>query len=131
MKSGISPAPRLRVEALAVAALAFLERSGHVDEHEPAAGVLDHRAHLPAGWRRTARSGEQIATPPCRAISAATKPIRRMFVSRSSRLNLEARAQVVADDVAVEGGDGPLAPLEDLVDQGAGQRRLAAARTGR
>ena len=37
-----------------------------------------------AGSRRTARSGCTTATPPCREISAATQPIRRMLVSRSS-----------------------------------------------
>ena len=77
-------APGLRVEALAVAALALLQRGGDVHEEERAAGLLDHRAHLLAGSRRTARSGLQTATPPCRAISAATQPIRRMLVSRSS-----------------------------------------------
>ena len=32
--------------------------------------------------------GLHTATPPCREISAATQPIRRMLVSRSSRLNV-------------------------------------------
>ena len=39
----------LGVEALAVAALALLQRGGDVHQHEDAAGVLDHLADLLAG----------------------------------------------------------------------------------
>ena len=57
MNSGISPRPGLRVETLAVASLALLQRRGDVDQEERAAGRVDHLAHLRRGSRRTARSG--------------------------------------------------------------------------
>ena len=95
--------PGLGVEALAVAALALLERGGDVDEEEGAAGVLDHLPHLLAGLvegRDRAADGDPAvagdlggdpADPPDVGLaiglgkgSAATQPIRRMLVSRSA-----------------------------------------------
>ena len=61
----------LGVEALAVAALALLERRGDVDEEERAAGVLDHLPHLLRGSRRTARSG---CRPPRRRGGRSRRP---------------------------------------------------------
>ena len=49
VNSGISPRAGLGVEALAVAALALLERGGDVHQEERAAGLVDHRADLLAG----------------------------------------------------------------------------------
>src|SRR3546814_12698792 len=40
---------RLGIEALAVAALALLERGGDVNQDEVATGLFDHLAHLLAG----------------------------------------------------------------------------------
>ena len=71
--------------------------------------------------------GLQTATPPCRAISAATQPIRRMLVSRSGLGEGQPGRQVPPYDVAVEAGDAALALLEQPVHQRAGERRLAAA----
>ena len=66
--------------------------------------------------------------PPCRLISAATQPMRRMFVSRSCLEKVRPGGQVPPDDVAVEAGDGALALLQHQVVQRAGERGLAAAR---
>ena len=127
MKSGISPAPGLGVETLAVAPLALLQRGRHVDQHEVAAGVLDHRPHLPAGRRRTARSGEQIATPPCREISAATQPMRRMLVSRSSREKVSPATRLRRTTSPSRLVTVRSPRLEQVVHDGPGQGRLAAA----
>ena len=80
---GDLPPPSLRVEALAVAALALLQRGGdvHEDERPPASSVI---ARTCCRVLSKGAMGLQMATPPCRLISAATHPIRRMLVSRSA-----------------------------------------------
>ena len=64
--------------------------------------------------------------PWCRAISAATQPIRRMLVSRSALGEGEAGAQVPSYDVAVEAGHRAPPVLDDLVVQCSGDGGLAA-----
>ena len=65
MNSGISPRAGLGVEALAVAALALLQRRGHVDQEERAAGLVDHRADLLAGLvERRDRAADRDAAVP-------------------------------------------------------------------
>ena len=119
-------APRLGVEALAVAALALLERRGHVDQEERAAGVVDHRPDLLAGLVERARSG---CTPRRRRGGRSRRPPSRSggCWSRGPRGEGQAGRQVPAYDVAVEAGHRALALLEQQVDQRAGERRLAAA----
>ena len=69
----------------------------------------------------------QTATPLCRTISEATKPIRRMFVSRSSRENPSPFDRCVLNDVAVQQRHAAAA-FEEKVGEKLGRRRLARAR---
>ena len=116
----------LGVEALAVAALALLERGGDVDEEERAAGLVDHGADLLAGLveggdgaddREAAVAGDLGGDP---ADAADVGLAVRLREGQAGR-------EVAAHDVAVEGGDGAGALLEDAVHQRLGQGGLAAA----
>ena len=99
--AGDQPGPRLRVEALAVARLAHLERRGDVHQHE-----AGRRRRWP--WRAVARAasygaiGQQIAMPPCRATSAATQPIRADVQVAVGLGEGQAGGQLPAYHVAVE-----------------------------
>ena len=78
---------RLGVETLAVAPLALLEGvATWTRKNAPPASSTIARTC----WRVSSNGamGLTTATPPCRAISAATQPIRRMLVSRSSLENV-------------------------------------------
>ena len=120
-------APGLGVEALAVAALALLERGGDVHEEERAAGVARPSPAPAAGSRRTARSGCRPRRPPCREISAATQPIRRMLVSRSSLEKVRPAERLRRTTSPSRLVTRALALLEQPVHQRPGERRLAAA----
>ena len=126
MNSGISPAPGLGVEALAVPALALLQRGGDVDQEERAAGLLDHRPHLLPGLveRRDRAADRDPAVPG----DLGGHPADPADVGLAVLLGEgQAGGEVPAYDVAVEAGDGALALLEDPVHQRPGQGRLAAA----
>ncbi len=124
---GDLPAPGLGVEALAVAALALLQRRGHVHQEERAAGVVDHRPHLLPGLvERRDRAAHRDATV---ARDLGRDPADPPDVGLAVLLGEgEAGRQVPAYDVAVEAGDRAPALLEEPVHQRPGQGRLAAAR---
>ena len=119
-------APRLGVEALAVAALALLERGGDVHEEERAAGLLDHRPHLLPGLveRRDRAAHGDAAVPGDLGGDPADPADVGLAVLLGER---QAGRQVAAYDVAVEAGHGAAAALQQPVHQGSRQRRLAAA----
>ena len=121
---------RLGVEALAVAALALLERRGDVDEHEVAAGVLHHLADLLAGLveRRDRRADRDAAVPRDLGGHPADPADVGLAVGLGEG---EARAQVPSYDVAVEAGDRAAAVLEDQVVQRAGDAWTCRSRRGR
>ena len=98
----------LGVEALAVAALALLERRGHVDEEEGAAGVLDHLPHLLAGLvERRDRAADRDAAV---AGDLGRHPADAADVGLAVGLGEgEAGREVAAYDVAVEAGQGAVA----------------------
>ena len=126
VNSGISPGPRLGVEALAVAALALLERRGDVDQEERAAGVGDHLPHLLAGLvERRDRAADRDAAVPgdLRGHPADPADVGLAVLLGEG----QSGRQVPAYDVAVEAGHGALALLEQQVVEGPGQRGLAAA----
>ena len=119
-------APRLRVQALAVAALALLERRGHVDQHERGPDVVGHRA------RRLARAVErgdgaadgQAAVPGDLGGDPADALDVRLAVLAGER---EPSRQVAPDDVAVEQRHRAATGLDEAVAERLRQRRLAAA----
>ena len=108
MNSGISPRAGLGVEALAVAALALLQRGGDVDEEERAAGLLDHRADLLAGLvERRDRAADRDAAVPG---DLGGDPADPADVGLAVLLGEgQPGRQVPAYDVAVEAGDRALA----------------------
>ena len=122
----MEPGPRLRVQALAVALLADLQRGRDPDQDEPGPGRPGELARLGAG-RAYGAIGQQIATPRCLAISAATQPTRRMLRSRSALEKPRPADSSPAHHVAVEQGDGALARLAQRVGEAAGDGRLAGA----
>ena len=71
--------------------------------------------------------GAQMAMPPFLVISAATKPMRRMLMSRCSFEKPSSDGEVLAHEVAVEQGDRPAADLQQLDQQRVGEGRLAGA----
>src|SRR6478735_7487556 len=116
---------RLRVEALAVAALALLERRGDVDQEEGAPGGLDHLPHLLAGLGE--RRDRRADRDPAVAGDLGGDPADAADVGLAVGLaEGEPRGQVTAYDVAVEAGHRAAALLEQQVHQRAGERRLAA-----
>ena len=119
-------APGLGVEPLAVAALALLQRRGDVDEEERAAGVLDHRADvLPGRVERRDRAAHRDPAVPRDLGGDPADPADVGLAVLAEKV--EAGREVPAHDVAVQAGDGALARLEQAVDQGPGERGLAAA----
>ena len=118
--------PGLGVEALAVAALALLQRGGDVHEEERAAGVGDVLAHLLAGRvERRDRAAHRDATVPR---DLGGHPADPADVGLAVLLGEgETGRQVPAYDVAVEAGERPAAALEQPVHQRLRERGLAAA----
>ena len=120
------PGAGLRVEALAVAALALLERGGDVDEEERSSGLLDHRADL---LPRLVEGGDR-ADDRQAAVAAdlGGDPADPADVGLPVCLGEgQSRGEVAAHHVAVEAGDGAAALLEDLVHERASKGGLAAA----
>ena len=126
VKSATSPARGPRVEALAVARLAHVERRAHPDEQERAV-LLGERARVPAtrgerGDRRrdgdAAVGGDQRRDP--------RDPIDVDLARR--RVEPEPAREVLADLVAVEQGHAARARVGELVGERPGDRRLARAR---
>src|SRR6478609_2687348 len=115
----------LGVEALAVAALALLERRGDVDEEERAPGGLDHLLHLLAGLgeRSDRRAHRDAAVAGDLRGHPADAPDIGLAVGLAEG---QSRGQVASYDVAVEAGHRAPALLEQQVHQRAGERRLAA-----
>ena len=123
---GDLPGTGLGVEALAVAALALLQRGRDVDEEERPSGLLDHRADLlPRLVEGSDRADDRQA-----AVTAdlGGDPADAADVGLPVGLGEgEPGGEVPTDHVAVEAGDGAAALLEDLVHQRPSQRGLAAA----
>ena len=116
----------LGVEALAVAALALLQRGGHVDEEEGAAGLVDHGADLLAGLVEggdRADHGQAAVAGDLGGDPADAADVGLAVLLGEGQTGRE----VAAHDVAVERGDGAGALLEDAVHQRAGEGGLAAA----
>src|SRR5262249_52931174 len=103
-------ATRLRVEALAVATLALLQRGRHVDEEEGAAGGRGPRAGGLGGRverrERAARGAAAVPGDLGRAPADAADVGLAVLTAEG-----EARRQVPAHDVAVQAGDAALAGL--------------------
>src|SRR6478609_4609894 len=117
--------PRLGVEALAVAALALLERGGDVDEEERAPGVLDHLLHLLAGLGE--RRDRRADRDPAVAGDLGGDPADAADVGLAVGLaEGQARGQVTAYDVPVEAGHRAAALLDQEVHQRPGERGLPA-----
>src|SRR3546814_7386787 len=115
---------RLGIEALAVAALALLERGGDVNQGEVATGLFDHLAHLLAGLveRRDRRAdGDATVASDLGGHPADTTDV-GLAVLFGER---QAGGEIAAYDVTVEVGDR-LAVLEETVTESTGAGGLAA-----
>ena len=124
-------APGLGVEALAVAALALLERGGHVHQEERAAGLVDHRPDLLAGRvERRDRAADRHPAVPGDLGGHPADPADVGLAVLAWRRSGPAR-QVPAYDVAVEAGDRALALLEEPVHAAPGRASTCRCRRGR
>src|SRR5690606_38116410 len=105
-------ATRLGVQALAVAALALLDRSRDMHQEERAASGLDHRAHLVAGLGK--RRDRAHHREPTVSRDLGGHPPDATDVGLAILLaEGEARGEGAAYDVSVEAGDAALARLQD------------------
>jgi hypothetical protein len=118
-------APRLGVEALAVARLAHLQRGGDVDLDEGAL-LLDHLAHGAAGavvGRDGRADGDAAVLGDLAGDEADAADVEVAVRLGEAQL----AGQVLAHDVAVEQGHRAAARLHQLGVDDLGERRLAGA----
>ena len=119
-------APRLGVQALAVAGLAYLQRGGHVDLDEGTL-LLDHLAHGAAGavvGSDGGADGDAAVLGDLAGDEADTADVEVAVCLGETQF----AGQVLAHDVAVQQGHGPAAGLHQLGVDDLGEGGLA--RTG-